>query len=146
MTISPETKTPLVDPYSPPAHGIRAVLLGPPGSGKGTQSPRLKEQYKVCHLATGDLLRAEIGSGSQLGKEIKTVIEDGKLVSESSVISPPDIFDHDMTWIITLTSVTRLAMSSCCGWCQTILTSQNAKTVSSWTASRAPSVRRRSWT
>ena len=44
-------------------HGIRAVLLGPPGAGKGTQSPRLKEQYSVCHLATGDLLRAEIGSG-----------------------------------------------------------------------------------
>ena len=85
MTISPETKPALSDPYSP-AHGIRAVLLGPPGSGKGTQSPRLKEQYSVCHLATGDLLRAEIGSGSDLGKEIKTVIEDGKLVSHPSVI------------------------------------------------------------
>jgi len=85
MTISPETKPALSDPYSP-AHGIRAVLLGPPGSGKGTQSPRLKEQYSVCHLATGDLLRAEIGSGSQLGKEIKTVIEDGKLVSDELVL------------------------------------------------------------
>lgn len=85
MTISPEAKTIISDPYSP-AHGIRAVLLGPPGSGKGTQSPRLKEHFKVCHLATGDLLRAEIGSGSQLGKEIKTVIEDGKLVSDELVL------------------------------------------------------------
>ena len=72
--------TPLSDPYNP-AHGIRAVLLGPPGSGKGTQSPRLKAEYNVCHLATGDLLRAEIGSGSGLGQEIKGVIDQGKLVS-----------------------------------------------------------------
>jgi len=66
--------------------GIRAVLLGPPGSGKGTQSPRLKEAYSVCHLATGDLLRAEIGSGSVLGQEIKAVIDQGKLVSDELVL------------------------------------------------------------
>jgi len=76
---------PLSDPYSP-AHGIRAVLLGPPGSGKGTQSPRLKADYHVCHLATGDLLRAEIGSGSVLGSEIKAVIDQGKLVSDELVL------------------------------------------------------------
>jgi len=84
MTIGNEMKG-VSDPYSP-AHGIRAVLLGPPGSGKGTQSPRLKEHFGVCHLATGDLLRAEIGSGSQLGKEIKAVIEEGKLVSDELVL------------------------------------------------------------
>jgi len=76
---------PLSDPYSP-AHGIRAVLLGPPGSGKGTQSPRLKAAYNVCHLATGDLLRAEIGSGSALGTEIKKVIDEGKLVGDELVL------------------------------------------------------------
>jgi len=76
---------PLSDPYSP-AHGIRAVLLGPPGSGKGTQSPRLKAAYNVCHLATGDLLRAEIGSGSALGTEIKKVIDEGKLVGDDLVL------------------------------------------------------------
>jgi len=80
-----EKSIPLADPYSP-AHGIRAVLLGPPGSGKGTQSPRLKEHYSVCHLATGDLLRAEIGSGSQLGAEIKKVIDGGNLVSDELVL------------------------------------------------------------
>jgi len=80
-----EALTPLSDPYNP-AHGIRAVLLGPPGSGKGTQSPRLKAEYNVCHLATGDLLRAEIGSGSELGQEIKGVIDQGKLVSDELVL------------------------------------------------------------
>jgi len=62
--------------------GIRGVLLGPPGSGKGTQAARLKDYFSVCHLATGDLLRAEVGRGTQLGKEIKAVIDNGKLVSD----------------------------------------------------------------
>jgi len=75
---------PVEEAYTP--HGIRAVLLGPPGAGKGTQAPRLKEQYSVCHLATGDLLRAEISSGSELGTEIKSVIDQGKLVSDELVL------------------------------------------------------------
>lgn len=84
-SVPEKQSVPLADPYNP-AHGIRAVLLGPPGSGKGTQSPRLKSHYSVCHLATGDLLRAEIGSGSQLGAEIKEVIDQGKLVSDELVL------------------------------------------------------------
>ena len=63
-------------------NGIRGVLLGPPGSGKGTQAPRLKQCFNVCDLATGDLLRAEVSRGTQLGREIKAVIDDGKLVSD----------------------------------------------------------------
>ena len=63
-----------------PATAVRLVLLGPPASGKGTQSSRLKELHGVEHLATGDLLRAEIGSGSRLGEQIKAVIDQGKLV------------------------------------------------------------------
>ncbi|XP_033196224.1 adenylate kinase 2 [Bombus vancouverensis nearcticus] len=73
-----------------PSRGINAVLLGPPGCGKGTQAPLLKERYCVCHLSTGDMLRAEINSGSAIGTEIKKVIDDGKLVSDDLVVNMID--------------------------------------------------------
>lgn len=66
--------------------GVRAVLLGPPGSGKGTQSPKLMKEYCVCHLATGDLLRAEVARQTPLGKEIKVEIDAGRLVSDELVL------------------------------------------------------------
>lgn len=51
----------------------QAILVGPPGCGKGTQSPRIVEDYCVCHLATGDMLRAAISAGTELGKKVKDV-------------------------------------------------------------------------
>lgn len=70
--------------------GIKAVLLGPPGSGKGTQAPKLKEKYCVCHLSTGDMLRAEIQSGSPIGSKLKKIMEEGRLVSDDLVVNMID--------------------------------------------------------
>ena len=62
------------------------VLLGPPGSGKGTQSPKIKESYQVCHLATGDMLRAAVSAGTPLGQQAKSIMDAGQLVPDEIMI------------------------------------------------------------
>lgn len=64
----------------------RVILIGPPGCGKGTQSPVLKRENCLCHLATGDMLRAAVTAGTDMGKEAKKIMDAGGLVSDEIVI------------------------------------------------------------
>ncbi|XP_042000930.1 adenylate kinase 4-like [Salvia splendens] len=64
----------------------RLILVGPPGSGKGTQSPIVKDEYCLCHLATGDMLRAAVTAKTPLGIKAKEAMEKGELVSDDLVI------------------------------------------------------------
>ncbi|KAI9603790.1 hypothetical protein H4Q26_003393 [Puccinia striiformis f. sp. tritici PST-130] len=70
-----------------PAKQLRLVLMGPPGSGKGTQAPKIKEKYCVCHLATGDMLRDQVTKGTPLGKEAKKIMDSGGLVSDEIMVN-----------------------------------------------------------
>lgn len=79
---------------------MRLVLLGAPGSGKGTQAARLKDHLRVPHISTGDLLRAEVAAGSPLGLQAKEVMARGDLVSDEILLgmledrlSRPDVAD-----------------------------------------------------
>jgi adenylate kinase len=65
---------------------MRLVLLGAPGSGKGTQAAMLKTELEVPHISTGDLLRAAVKAGTPLGQKAKAVMEAGKLVSDEIVL------------------------------------------------------------
>ena len=65
---------------------MNLILLGPPGAGKGTQAGRIIEKYKIPQISTGDILRAAVREGTDLGKEAQKYMNDGKLVPDSVVI------------------------------------------------------------
>lgn len=68
----------------------RTVFLGPPGAGKGTQAARLSSSRQAAHIATGDLFRAAVAEGSDLGKKVKEYLNAGKLVPDDLVIDLVD--------------------------------------------------------
>ena len=65
---------------------MNIILLGPPGSGKGTQSQKLVEKYKLSHISTGDILRSQIANKSDLGSKAKNYMEKGELVPDNLII------------------------------------------------------------
>ena len=65
---------------------MRLVLLGAPGSGKGTQATRLREHLQVPHISTGELLRAAVAAGTPLGLQAKAIMSAGNLVSDEIVL------------------------------------------------------------
>jgi len=66
---------------------VRMILIGPPGAGKGTQAPRIKDKFCACHLATGDMLRAQVAAKTALGREAKKIMDAGGLVSDEIMIN-----------------------------------------------------------
>ncbi|KJV29341.1 adenylate kinase [Luteibacter yeojuensis] len=73
---------------------MRLVLFGAPGSGKGTQAARLKQDFGIPHISTGDLLRAEIKAESELGKKAKSLMDAGQLLPDDIMLG---IIEHRLS-------------------------------------------------
>jgi len=75
-----------MDPEKKIPKTLRMIIMGPPGAGKGTQAPQIRAKFCACHLATGDMLRAEVAAKTELGLEAKTIMDAGGLVSDDIMV------------------------------------------------------------
>ncbi len=66
---------------------MKVVFLGPPGAGKGTQARLLAERKSIAHISTGEMLRAAVAAGTDLGKQVKDIIDSGKLVPDALMVA-----------------------------------------------------------
>jgi adenylate kinase len=71
---------------SPTSSDLNLILLGPPGAGKGTQAERLREDFSVAYIATGEMLRDAVEAGTELGRKAKEIMEAGGLVPDKIMI------------------------------------------------------------
>lgn len=69
---------------------MKIIMLGAPGAGKGTQAKKIAAKYQIPHISTGDIFRANIKNGTELGKKAKTYMDQGLLV--------PDELTCDLLW------------------------------------------------
>ncbi|KDR81980.1 hypothetical protein GALMADRAFT_240381 [Galerina marginata CBS 339.88] len=81
-----EQKAKAVPPAKSPVQQLRTILVGPPGAGKGTQAPKIRDDFCVCHLATGDMLREQVQQKTPLGVEAKKIMDAGGLVSDEIMV------------------------------------------------------------
>jgi len=65
---------------------LNLILLGPPGAGKGTQAERLREDFDLAYIATGDILRKAVSEGTELGQKAKEYMDNGDLVPDEVII------------------------------------------------------------
>ena len=89
----------------PPPRPVRIILTGPPASGKGTQSAMLAQEFKLVHISTGDMLRAAVVSGTELGLQARRYMDQGELVPDELVIAllqermaQPDVIERG--WVL----------------------------------------------